>query len=542
MRADALKLEELVTFGQGAINLQGRRLVLHSIDAFAQFRKDLMDMVGPDQTRRILTRFGYFWGHADGAAMKRIFQWDNTGELLKAQARIHTLWGAANMTVKELELDEETGRLHMEVVWRDSAEAEEHLLAAGRSEDPVCWMLAAHASGYVSFCLGRDVYFVEQKCRARGDGLCTAVGRDVASWGDAIQPYLPYYRADDIQGKVLSLTEELKQKTRELADQRKRLDALERRPAPFLVEVHSRVFQRVMDIVQRVARFDTSVLITGETGTGKEVVARSIHSLSPRSKGSFLAVNCGALPETLLESELFGHKAGAFTGATRDRAGLFEEAKGGTLFLDEIGDISPAMQARLLRVLQNREILRVGESRPRPVDARIVAATNRDLDEAVRTGAFREDLLYRLRIVEIEVPPLRERPEDILPLARHFVERLRDRLSLPELRLDASCLNALQAYAWPGNVRELENAIERAAVLSHEGDVLPEYLPRVVTDAAAGARSADPLSRTLEQVERDHIRTVLERLGGNRTRAAAALGVSPSTLWRKLKGMEAGDS
>jgi transcriptional regulator with PAS, ATPase and Fis domain len=294
--------------------------------------------------------------------------------------------------------------------------------------------------------------------------------------------------------------------------------------------------EEVVSLAERVARFDSSVLVTGETGVGKEVLARHMHSVSPRARGPLLAVNCGALPETLLESELFGHKKGSFTGAVADRTGLFEQAAGGVIFLDEIGDISPAMQLKILRVLQEREIMRVGESRPRKVDTRVVAATNRDLDEAVASGRFRDDLLYRLRVVEIEVPPLRERVEDILPLARHIVERLSKRLGLPGLHLDSTVVDVLLSYPWPGNVRELENAIERAAILSKEGRVVPENLPPVVVHGGSpGTFTTGPISRTLAQVEMEYIHAVLKATGGNRTRAAGILGIGLTTLWRKLK-------
>ena len=300
--------------------------------------------------------------------------------------------------------------------------------------------------------------------------------------------------------------------------------------------MRSASFRRALEIASRAAPFDTSVLVTGETGSGKEVLARYIHEQSERAAEVFLAVNCGALPETLLESELFGHKAGAFTGAVSDRTGLFEQAAKGTIFLDEIGDIGHAMQMKLLRVLQNREIFRVGESVPRKIDVRVIAATNKDLDKAVAEGRFREDLLYRLRVIEIEVPPLRERREDILPLARHFAKKFARRLKLPDLRLDATCLDYLLAYSWPGNVRELENALERAAVLSVDQVIRPESLPPKILHAEAfdAKRSRSP-ARSLAEVERDHIHAVLAHCEGNRTRAAEVLGISPSTLWRKLK-------
>jgi transcriptional regulator with PAS, ATPase and Fis domain len=424
----------------------------------------------------------------------------------------------------------------MELVWNGSADAEENRIAFGRADQPCCWMLAGYASGYATFVLGRNCYFIEQKCRAAGDRTCSAVGKDADSWGDELKPHLPYYQADDIQGKVLALTRELQRKTRELAEQRRQLRQLKHEGENLFFEVRSRAFQQVVEMAARVARFDSSVLVRGETGVGKELIARYIHANSQRASGPFVAINCTALPETLLESELFGHKAGSFTGAVSDRVGLFEEAEKGTIFLDEIGDISQAMQAKLLRVLQEREIVRVGENRPRKVNARVISATNRNIEQAIREGRFREDFYYRLRVIEIDIPPLRERKEDILSLARYFVAQFARKFKAPNLRLDATCLDHLLAYSWPGNIRELENVIERAAVLSADGLILAEHLPQsVLRSAESSAAAGDPLKRTLAEVERDHIREVLQRLDGNRTRAAKALAISPTTLWRKLK-------
>lgn len=306
----------------------------------------------------------------------------------------------------------------------------------------------------------------------------------------------------------------------------------------FLAAVPSEAFQHTLEIAGKVARFDTSVLITGETGVGKEVVARHIHVTSNRSGYAMLSVNCGALPETLLESELFGHRAGSFTGAIRDRTGLFEQAARGTILLDEIGDISLSTQVKLLRVLQEREILRIGENIPRKVDTRIIAATNRNLNQAVSQDRFREDLLYRLRVIEIVVPPLRERPQDILPLTNYLARRLKTKLGLDNLRLDDSCLDYFKNYHWPGNVRELENAIERAAVLSGSGEIKPEHLPPQLLEPRKYRRSSDstPLL-SLKEIEMDHIRTVLRATGDHRARAAKILGISQATLWRKLKSI-----
>ncbi len=309
------------------------------------------------------------------------------------------------------------------------------------------------------------------------------------------------------------------------------------------VEVRSREFQRVIELADRVAKFDSSVLISGETGVGKEVVARHIHSKSPRSNGRFVALNCGALPETLLESTLFGHKAGAFTGATKDRPGLFEEAEGGTIFLDEIGDTTPALQLKLLRVLQEREIMRVGETRPVKVDVRVISATNRDLQQAASDNSFREDLYYRLRVIEIQVPPLRRRKDDILPLARHFVSQCAVRLGLPDLRLDTTSLDCLLDYSWPGNVRELENAMEHAAVFCQDSVILPKHFPMQVLQKGRLREELELTERrhrSLADVEREHIQRVLSATQGNRREAARILGIGEATLYRRL-GEAAGD-
>jgi len=537
MKAQDLKLKEIIDFSEGRLHLHGRRLVLHDIHAFAQVRKDLAEMVGLEHTRRILTRFGFYWGQADAAAMTRIFKWDSLLEWLKAGPRMHTIQGVTKSVIKSMEVDEDNGRFQMNLVWHDSGEAEEHLLEIGKSDHPICWMLVGYASGYATFCLKKNVYFIEQKCRAKGDRICMAIGKDIESWGKEIKPYLKFFeKAEDIQSKILEFTKELKRKNRELARQRKRVEQLERMAPGSFAEVRSKSFRATLELADRVARFDSTILITGESGSGKEVIARHIHSLSPRADRPFLAVNCGALPETLLESELFGHKAGSFTGAVSDRKGLFEEAHKGTIFLDEIGDISSSMQVKLLRVLQEREIMRVGESKIRKIDVRVMAATNQDLPKAMREGKFRDDLYYRLGVIEIEVPPLQQRKEDILPLARYFIERLAKKLKMPNLRLDATCIDYLLEYSWPGNVRELENILERAAVLSEDEVILPESLPPIIVHSEARQKSSSEfLTRSLAQVEQDHIQAVLELTNQNRSRAARILGISPTTLWRKSK-------
>jgi DNA-binding NtrC family response regulator len=291
----------------------------------------------------------------------------------------------------------------------------------------------------------------------------------------------------------------------------------------------------VLDLVERVAPTDATLLIQGESGTGKEVIAKAVHHASVRAGRPFVAINCGAVPETLLESELFGFTRGAFTGAVASKLGLFEEAHGGTLFLDEIGEMPAALQVKLLRTLQSGEIRRLGATQATTIDVRVIAATNRDLAAMIADGSFREDLFYRLNVIEIVLPPLRERREDIPALAEHFVARAAGKLSR-DVRLSAEAVERLLRYPWPGNVRELENAIERAAILARGDAVTPEDLPpHVAAGLNLGPSPALPRQTTLADMEREHILTTLERFGRNHSAAAEALGIGRTTLWRKLK-------
>lgn len=287
--------------------------------------------------------------------------------------------------------------------------------------------------------------------------------------------------------------------------------------------------------VSKVASTEATVLITGESGTGKELVARAIHYGGPRASAPFVPVNCGAIPEGLIESELFGHIKGAFTGATASRAGFFQTAEGGTIFLDEISELSPSLQVKLLRVLQDKEVAMVGSSRARRVDVRILAATNKDLRSLVKQERFREDLFFRLNVLTIEVPPLRDRGEDVLVLARHFATRFAEERGGRHLTFSDAALRALKAYAWPGNVRELENVVRRLAIMSEDDEIDVPDLPSLMRFSAA--RDVG-LHRTLAEVEVEHIRGVLESVGGNKTRAAEILGLDRKTLREKLKSSE----
>ncbi|MBN2369573.1 MAG: sigma 54-interacting transcriptional regulator [Vicinamibacteria bacterium] len=304
-------------------------------------------------------------------------------------------------------------------------------------------------------------------------------------------------------------------------------------------DIVSRSFlmQKVFEVLPAVSASPSTVLILGETGTGKELMARTIHALSPRRNGPFIAVNCGALPDTLLESELFGYKAGAFTGATKDKPGRFALAKGGTVFLDEIGDVSPALQVRLLRVLQERTYEPLGATRSLNADVRIIVATNKDLAEQMRRGAFREDLYYRVNVLRVELPPLRKRKEDVPLLVNQFIARF-NRLQNKSVRgIMSEALSLLMAHDWPGNVRELENVIERSFVLCDEGFIGMAHLPDELTAHQAAGISYSGIKTAHDVLDAQAIRSALERAGNNRLAAAKALGVHKSTLFRKMKAL-----
>jgi two-component system response regulator HydG len=302
----------------------------------------------------------------------------------------------------------------------------------------------------------------------------------------------------------------------------------------------SKRFLEALRLAEHVAPTDSTVLITGESGTGKEVIARFIHNMSNRNDGPFLSINCGALPENLLESELFGHVKGSFTGAVRDKQGLFAAARGGSFFLDEVGEMPPSLQVKLLRVLQEREAIPVGATEAIPVDVRIIAATNRDLEEEIRRGNFRPDLFYRLNVININLPPLRDRRDDLVLLIEAFFQNLSQETSSDIKALAPDALDAVMVYEWPGNVRELENALEHAAVLCRssliEAGALPERITKRKKEPLVAERSYR--NPTLEVIERAYIMYVLQAEGGNKTRAAEVLGIDPSTLYRKLSRYE----
>ncbi len=541
MRAADLNLKELLQFepGGGVIRFGDQRALLFDAVALGMLRKELIETLGRVGARGVLTRFGYAHGWRTAETLKTAFPWDDEGEWKRAGGRLHSLQGLV-LGEAPAHTRDKTSDLEpfAESIWHESYEAEQHLLHLGQAEDPVCWTLTGFASGYLSYANGREVYCIEDRCRGKGDAVCHLLGRFREDWGDVITAHLPFYEKECLDAALAHVADELKRVEQRFRARKKALGPV----APALdasgIIAQSEAMQRVLDLARRVAKVDSTVLITGESGVGKERIAQLIHHESTRTAGPFVAINCGAVHESLLESELFGHAKGAFTGASQDRPGLFEAANGGTLLLDEIGEVPPAMQVKLLRTLQEREVRRVGENKNRQVDVRVIAATNRELVAEVNAARFRQDLFYRLRVVELRVPPLRERREDVLPLARVFLAEMGARMGRRATGFTPRAANQLVRYGWPGNVRELENAIERAVALARASRIDLDDLPEEVGLALPSAYAPGDV-RPLEEVERDYILAVVRANDGNKAQAAEQLKIGTATLYRKLKQYEA---
>ena len=537
MRADDLDHKELLELDPegGVIRFAGQRALLIDAVAMGLLRKYLVENFGLTAARTVLTQFGFAHGWRMAEAMQAEFKWDSNEDWRLAGTRIHSLEGLFRVESGSKDPLSKEG-----VVLVASYEAEQHLLHFGRTDVPMCWTISGLISGYISRTVGEEIYVLEDRCLGKGDAGCHLLGRTREEWGDEHAEELRFFHPnrlkDCLDVSLHRVTETLKAAERKLREHRRALI----RVAPDVEEplgivAKSPAMRQLVDLARRVAKVDSTVLITGESGSGKERIARLVHEESTRVAGPFIAVNCGAITETLLESELFGHVRGAFTGATHDRPGLFEAANSGTLLLDEIGEVSPGMQVKLLRALQEREIRRVGENKSRRVNVRVLAATNRDLNQAVVDGAFRQDLYYRLKVVDLHVPPLRERRDDILPLARVLLADAALRMKRKISGFAPGAAVQLLRCEWPGNVRELENAMERAVALARGNRVEFEDLPEEVCQAIPRPVPAKGTVRPLDEVEKEYIVAALELNGGNQTHTAEQLEIGSATLYRKLK-------
>ncbi len=536
MRVEDLSIGELVEFDSedGVVRFAGQRALIIDATAKGNLRKELVNHFGLSTARAVLTRFGFVQGWRMAEAMQDLFQWESEDDWHHACGRIHMLEGMYRLGPGT------PGSLTKEgLTLVGSYEAEQHTAHLGRSDTSVCWTICGLTSGYLSRAVGKEIYVLEERCIGRGDATCHLLGRTLDEWGDDRSDELRFYRVENLkewlEPSLHRITENLKEAERKLREKKSVLARVAPEAEdPFGMIARSAAMRRLVDLARRIAKVDSTVLITGESGAGKELIAHLVHDESARAPGPFIAVNCGAITESLLESELFGHARGSFTGAAQDRVGLFEAANGGTLLLDEIGDVSPGMQVKLLRVLQEREIRRVGENKSRPVNVRVMAATNRELAADIATGRFRKDLYYRLNVVQLHVPPLRNRREDILPLARVLLTEAAARSKRAVTGLSPRAADQLLRYDWPGNVRELENAMERAVALGRANLIELDELPEEVRQAIPTPSVSGPV-RALDEIEKDYILAVLDLNGGNQTRTAEQLSIGSATLYRKLK-------
>ncbi|MCL2656285.1 MAG: sigma 54-interacting transcriptional regulator [Betaproteobacteria bacterium] len=531
----------------GLIYLGEHRMLLLHTAAFSALRKELFGSVGALQARRILTRMGFASGLRDAELARKI---RGAGELLDAFVvgpQLHMLEGYVRVAPVRLDIDVDKGKFYGEFIWEDSWEAEIHEQEFGESDSPVCWMQIGYASGYTSAFMGRLILFRETECAATGAPHCRIVGKPVEEWPDADE-LRPYFEADSILARMLELRAQVEALRQSLT-------------APCTIPNligSSTGFRQAYDLVVKAAGTNVAVLLLGETGVGKERFARALHELSPRRGAPFVAVNCAALPLELVESELFGVERGAYTGAHAARPGKFERADGGTLFLDEIGDLPLSAQAKLLRVLQEGEIERLGDDQVRKINVRIVAATNVDLLGAVNTGTFRRDLFYRLNVYPITIPPLRERVADIQPLVEAMIARFSSLHDKRVLGMTDKALRALKRHSWPGNIRELENAIERGVILAAQnawietehlfaGPVPPDYASSIdhtgeLRPSESNLDNAHQLTQTvldagisLDAFEQELLRGAVRRANGNLAAAARLLGMTRPQLNYRLK-------
>ena len=528
----------------GAIWLGDRRMVLMHTMALTALRQDLITSIGSEHARRILTRMGYAAGMCDAEYARKTRPDMSLHECFLVGPQLFMLEGAAHVTPVKLTFDIQAGQFCGEFSWDHSWEAYAHQQKYGLGTDPACWTLLGYASGYTSAFMGRLILYKETMCAACGADHCHIVGRPIEEWPDG-DAHRVYFNDDSLMEKMEALQAQV--------------DALKSTLAPASqggqLIGNSMAFRKAYTLMQKVAQTQATVLLTGETGVGKERFARALHDLSSRADKPFVAVNCAALPAELVEAELFGVEKGAYTGAHALRIGRFERADGGTLLLDEVGELPLAAQAKLLRVLQEGEIERVGGEVTRKVNVRLVAATNVNLQQAVQAGRFRADLLYRLNVYPICIPPLRERKTDIEPLAQGMLARFCAQHNKRVLGFEERALQALQQHDWPGNVRELENLVERGVILAPQaGMVEVEHLFPTPPDAVQtsldaqghlaklpSAQDSDLCARILdsgsplEEIDALVLDLAVARARGNLSEAARLLGMTRPQLAYRLK-------
>jgi DNA-binding NtrC family response regulator len=551
-RADSDDLRARVHFcaETGQIWLHEHRMLLVHAEAQASLRKELIDTLGMDRTQGLLTRMGYASGVRD-AELARIRAQDSSDiEAFMTGPQLHTLEGIVRVTRIKLELDRVAGKFYGEFLWENSWEGQWHRHYYGIHTDPVCWTQIGYACGYTSAFMGRPILYKEVECVGMGHNNCRIVGKPIEEWEDATE-YKHFFNRESIADQLFDLQTQVVQLRSSIGEK-------EKLPTDMVGDSPS--FRAAYELLKQAANNRITVLLLGETGVGKELFARSLHDMGPRRDAPFVAINCAAIPHDLVESELFGVEKGAYTGALVSRPGRFERADGGTLFLDEIGDLPLPAQSKLLRVLQEGELERLGDQRTRKINVRLVAAANCDLQQLVKERKLRSDLYYRLNAYQIDIPPLRERKEDVSLLAKRFLAKY-SVIHAKKLRgFTDKAKRALLTYDWPGNIRELQNMIERGVILAPSGTRIEvhhlfsscseEHAREfgLDTNGAVGVNrggSGKSLCEavfngvlTLDQVETMLLETAVDKAHGNLSSAARMLGLTRPQLAYRLKRLQ----
>jgi DNA-binding NtrC family response regulator len=536
----------------GQIWLHEHRMLLVHAETQATLRKELIDTLGMERAQGLLTRMGYASGLRDAELARSRAENASDLDAFMTGPQLHTLEGIVRVTPVRVEIDRPGGKFYGEFLWENSWEGQWHRHYYGIHTEPVCWTQIGYACGYTSAFMGRPILYKEVECVGMGDNGCRIIGKPVEEWDDAAE-HMRFFTPESIADQLIDLQSQVGL-LRATIDSQQKLpeDMVGRSPG----------FQAAYDLLRQAAGSQITVLLLGETGVGKELFARALHGMGSRRGEPFVAINCGAIPPELLESELFGVEKGAYTGALVSRPGRFERANGGTLFLDEIGDLPLSAQVKLLRVLQEGEIERLGDQKVRRVNIRLVAATNVDLLQRVKEGRFRADLYYRLNAYQVNIPPLRERKEDVSVLAKRFLEKY-SAVHGKKLRgFTDKAKRALLTYPWPGNVRELQNMVERGVILAPAGTRIEvNHLftscsvehPREFGldlngdldvrrwDAGRGLCEAVLNGvMTLDQVESMLLETAVDKARGNLSSAARLLGITRPQLAYRLKRLHEG--
>ena len=533
---------------EGKIWFGEQRMLLMNLTSLAAFRREIVNSMGIERAKGFFLRLGYLSGLKDAELARKLRPDCAELDIFLAGPQLHSLKGMVKVVPLEIDLDQETGAFFGRFEWIDSWEVEICKTELGQMDEPACWVLLGYACAYTSSFMGREVIFREVSCRGCGDEKCIIEGRPAEEWPDA-KEFSRYFKADPIIEELYDLQDQLSSLR----------STLQRQQGQYYGIGQSASYNKVCKMIDKAAQGKVSVLLLGETGVGKEVIAKSVHLRSERADGAFIAVNCAAIPPDLIEAELFGVEKGAYTGANQSREGRFERADGGTIFLDEVVELTPRAQATLLRVLQEGELERVGDNRTRKVNVRVIAATNESLEQAVEAGRFRADLFYRLNVFPVQIPPLRERLEDLPLLASHFLEKFHAEYDKRTLGLSDKALALCLSYRWPGNIRELENVIERGVILTDNNETISQdalFVTPPATDAtpvehidAEGhmvtGQSGDKIDNwpehilncgiSLEEVEETLMKLAMDQASQNVSKAARILGLTRPALAYRLK-------